>query len=219
VRYLALDLSSEKSIDTLLSEVGAVDLLVNNAGESPIGPVEEIPGEKLREHFQVNFFGPARLTQGLLAAMRERKSGTIIFIGSIRSEVATPFSSLYSASKAATRSFAESLRMEVLGYGVRVAVVAPWHIRTSLPQEMMMRPGSPYGSILARVKKNRDESIDGAPGPDTVARKIVALVESERPAAFTVVGKPLLTFLMRHLPRRLVAAATARMVGAATRSL
>jgi short-subunit dehydrogenase len=150
--------------------------------------------------------------------MREKKSGTIIFIGSIRSEVATPFSSMYSASKAATRSFAESLRMEVLRYGVRVAVIAPWHIRTGLPQEMMVRPGSPYGSTLARVKKNRDESIAAAPGPETVARKIVALVESERPAGFTVVGKPLLTFLMRHLPRRLVAAATARMVGAVTRS-
>ena len=91
--------------------------------------------------------------------MREKKSGTIIFIGSIRSEVATPFSSIYSASKAATRSFGESLRMEVRDYGVRVAVVAPWHIRTTLQQGMLSRPGSPYGSALARVKENRDEGI------------------------------------------------------------
>jgi short-subunit dehydrogenase len=213
VRYLPLDLANEKSIEALLAEVGSVDLLVNNAGESPIGPAEELPGEKLRGHFQVNFFGPVRLTQGLLPAMREKKSGTVIFIGSIRSEVATPFSSIYSASKAATRSFGESLRMEVRDHGVRVAVVAPWHVRTTLQQEMLARPGSPYRDALARVKKNRDESIAAAPGPEKVAAVIIGLVESANPAPFTVVGKPLLTFLLRHLPRRLVAAATARMVG------
>jgi short-subunit dehydrogenase len=213
VRYEALDLSREESVEGLTRKVGGVDLLVNNAGESPIGPAEELPLKAMRDHFQVNFFAPARLAQSLLPAMREKGGGMIVFIGSIRSEVATPFSSIYSSSKAALRSFAESMRMEVGEHGVRVCIVAPWHVRTTLPQKIITSSGSPYAKPLARVKKNRDESIAAAPGARTVARAVLRLLESDNPPAFTVVGKPLLTFLMRHLPRRLVAAATMRMVG------
>ncbi len=116
VRYLPLDLGKEKTIQSLVQAVGDVDLLVNNAGESPIGPAEEIPMGKMREHFQVNLFGPAALMQAFLPGMRERRSGMILFIGSIRSEAPSPFSSLYSASKAAVRSFTECLRIELAGH-------------------------------------------------------------------------------------------------------
>ncbi len=213
VRYESLDLSNGESVEALARTVGGVELLINNAGESPVGPAEELPAEKLHRHFQVNFFSPVRLAQALLPAMREKGHGTIVFIGSIRGEIATPFSAAYSASKAAARSFAENMRMEVQGFGVRVCVVAPWHIRTTLPQEIIAGPASPYADALARVKKNRDESIAAAPGPETVARAVLHLLDSGNPAAFTVVGKPMLTFLMRHLPRRLVEAATMRTVG------
>jgi short-subunit dehydrogenase len=137
----------------------------------------------------------------------------IVFIGSIRGEIASPFSAAYSASKAAVRSFSENMRMEVRGYGVRVCVVAPWFISTTLPQEIIASASSPYAKALARVKKNRDRSIAAAPGPETVARTILRLLDRRNPPAFTVVGKPFLAFLMRHLPRRMVAAATMRMVG------
>jgi NAD(P)-dependent dehydrogenase (short-subunit alcohol dehydrogenase family) len=213
VRYESLDLASEDSVERLAEAVGSVDVLVNNAGESPIGPAEELPGEKLRGHFQVNLFAPVRLTQALLPPMREAGHGTIVFIGSIRGEIATPFSSAYSASKAAVRLFAEALRMEIGAHGVRVCVVAPWFIATTLPQEIIMRPGSPYAEALARVKRNRDQGIANAPGPQTVARVVLKLLDSRNPAALTVVGRPLVTLLMRHLPRRLVAAATMRTVG------
>jgi NAD(P)-dependent dehydrogenase (short-subunit alcohol dehydrogenase family) len=213
VRYESLDLSRGKSVTDLARKVGRVDLLVNNAGESPVGPAEELPPAKLQDHFTVNLFSPVLLAQSCLPAMREQGSGTIIFIGSIRGEIATPFSAAYSASKAAVRVFAESMRMEVRAFGVTVCVVSPWHMRTTLRQEMIANPGTPYGEALARVKKNRDQSIAAAPGPQMVARAVLGLLDSPRPAAFTVVGKPLLTFLMRHMPRRLLEAATARTVG------
>ena len=163
VRYVRLDLAREKSVDELLKKLPAVDLLVNNAGESPIGPAEEASIERARESFQINFFGPMKITQAVVAGMRERRRGVIVFIGSIRSEAPSPFSSLYSAAKAAVRSFAQTLRMEVAEYGVRVAVVAPWHIRTTLPQEILLRKGSPYADAVRRVKANRDRSIATAP--------------------------------------------------------
>jgi NAD(P)-dependent dehydrogenase (short-subunit alcohol dehydrogenase family) len=213
VRYAPLDLADARSVEKLARSLGAIDLLVNNAGESPVGPAEEIPPGKLAEHFQVNLFAPVRLAQAVLPGMRGRGRGTIVFVGSIRGEVATPFSSAYAASKAAARLFAESMGMEVRGYGVRVCVVSPWYVRTTLPQELIRQHGSPYSEALARVKARRDLAIAGAQPPETVARVVLRLVESGNPAPFTVVGKPFLTFLVRHMPRRLVAAMTARTVG------
>jgi short-subunit dehydrogenase len=177
-----------------------------------MGPAEEHPVEQARGSFQVNFFGPMRLTQALLPGMRERRRGLVVFVGSIRSEAPSPFSSIYSAAKAAIRSFAQTLRMEVAEYGVRVAVVAPWHIRTTLPQEMLLRAGSPYTEALRRVKANRDRSIAAAPGTEIVVKKVMAIVASPRPPALTVVGRPLFTFLLRHLPPRIVEGFSARMV-------
>jgi NAD(P)-dependent dehydrogenase (short-subunit alcohol dehydrogenase family) len=216
VRYEPLDLAVARSVEKLARSLGAIDLLVSNAGESPVGPAEEIPPERLAEHFQVNLFAPVRFAQAVLPGMRERRRGTIVFIGSIRGEIATPFSSAYAASKAAVRLFAESMGMEVRSYGVRVCVVSPWYVRTTLPQELLARPRSPYSEALGRVKAKRDMAISGAQPPEEVARAVLALVSSANPAPFTIVGKPFLTFLLRHMPRRLVTAATARTVGLTT---
>lgn len=213
VRYLPLDLGKEKTIQSLAQAIGDVDLLVSNAGESPIGPAEEIPIRKMREHFQVNFFGPAALMQAFLPGMRARRSGMIVFIGSIRGEAPTPFSSVYSASKAAIRAFGECLRLELLGTGVRVAVVAPWYVRTGLPQERLTGKKSAYAEALESVSAVREKTISTAPNPSVVADAVLKLVRSRSPAPVTVVGRPLLTAFLRHAPRGLVARMSARMTG------
>ena len=213
VRYVALDLGSEKSIAALTGAVGEIDVLVNNAGESPIGPAEEIPVRKMRRHFDVNFFGPALLMQGFLPAMRRKHNGMIIFIGSIRGEAPTPFSSIYAASKAAIRAFGECLRMELLGTGVRVAVVTPWYVRTSLPQERLMQKRSPYAEALQGVSEVRERMISRSPDPRVVADAVLRLLKSGRPAPVTVVGRPFLTFFLHHAPRALVARMSAKMTG------
>jgi len=217
VSYVPLDLAREASIDSLTRSLtraaGGVDVLVNNAGESPLGPAEEIPIKDLRAYFQVNFFGPARLTQGFLPGMRARRNGLIVFVGSIRSEVPTPFSSAYSAAKAAIKSFGECLRLELMGTGVRVAVAAPWYVRTGFPQKLMVKEGSPYAGALKNVKKVRDEMISKSQDPDLIARRVLRLVEAKDPPAFTVMGRRFLTFFIHHAPRRMVAAMSARTTG------
>lgn len=213
VRYLPLDLGKEKTITALIRAAGQVDLLVNNAGESPVGAAEEIPVRKMREHFQVSFFGPVALVQGFLPAMRRRRSGMIVFIGSIRSEAPTPFSSIYAAGKAAVKAFGECIRLELLGTGVRIAVVAPWYIRTGLPQELLTPKKSPYYAAIRSVREVRERMISGSPDPSIVADAVLRLVGSRKPAPFTVVGRPLLTFFLRHAPRGLVAGMSARMTG------
>lgn len=213
VTYLPLDLESERSIDALPRAAGDIDLLVNNAGESPVGPAEEVPATKIREHFQVNFFGPARLAQAFLPGMRARRGGTIVFIGSIRGEVPTPFSSIYSASKAALKAFGECMRLELTGTGVRVAVVAPWYIRTAMAQELLIGKKSPYANALDGVRQTRARMIAEAPHPDVVAGTILRLTRKKNPPPFTVVGRPLFTFFVRHAPRGLLGRLSARTTG------
>ena len=213
VRYLALDLSKERDITAVARAAGEIDLLVNNAGESPIGPAEEFPLRRMRQHFDINFFGPVALMQGLLPGMRERQKGTMIFIGSIRGEAPTPFSSIYSASKAATRAFTECLRLELMGTGVRAAVIVPWYVRTGLAQERFIAKKSPYAGSLESVSKEREKTIARAPDPGIVAAAVLRLARSRDPAPVTIVGRPLMTIFVRHAPRRLLGRMAARVTG------
>jgi short-subunit dehydrogenase len=212
VRYLGLDLSIKKSVDSLVKTVKAVDVLVNNIGASPIGPAEEASIEKVRELFELNFFTAVRLTQAYLPAMRAQGRGAVIFIGTMRSEAPTPFSSFYSASKAALRSFSECLRMEVKEYGIKVSLIAPIYIRTTLPQEKQFAAKSPYADAVHRVKESRDRMIARAAGPQAVARVVLTILAAARPRALYTAGRAarLQAFLARHLPRRIVEANMAR---------
>jgi short-subunit dehydrogenase len=212
VRYLPLDFSRKASVEALLKKVKKVDVLVNNAGSGSIGPVEEATIEKVRALFEDNFFGAVRLTQSLLPRMRARGTGAVIFIGSMASEFPRAFSSFYAASKAALRAFAECLRMEVREYGIRVSVVAPFFIATTFPQERQVKKGSPYAEAVGRVKQVRDRSIMAGPEPQVVADVVMDLLGKRRPRAFTSVGHRarLQAFLIRHLPRRIIEALSAR---------
>jgi short-subunit dehydrogenase len=137
----------------------------------------------------------------------------ILFIGSIRSEAPSPFSSIYSASKAAIKSFAECLRLELLGTGVRVSVVVPWHIRTGLPQPLLTGKKSPYAEALKSVREVRERMIASAPDPRVVAERVMRLVQARNPPPVIVIGRPLFTLFLRHAPRAVVARMAARMTG------
>jgi short-subunit dehydrogenase len=206
VTYLPLDLTSENSIDSLAKRVKQVDLLVNNAGSSMIGPAEELKLDASRRLFELNFFGPLRLTQAFLPSMREKRKGTVIFIGSMSGETAVLFSSMYAASKAALRTLARTLRLEVKDYGIRIAVVAPFHIRTTIPQERQYSEKSPYFKRLRKVKETRDRQIASAPEPKVVAGKVLQVLEGHLGKFFHPVGRgaEINAFLIRHLPRRIV---------------
>ncbi|KAH9934304.1 uncharacterized protein B0H18DRAFT_980797 [Fomitopsis serialis] len=110
---------------------GRVDVLVNNAGNAPKSLLEEGGSTTALEQFNVNFFGQLNVTHAILPYMRDRRSGTVVFLGS--RSVWKPdavMTGYYIASKAAIHAYSETLAAEVARFNVKVLLVAPGHFRT-----------------------------------------------------------------------------------------
>jgi short-subunit dehydrogenase len=204
VRYLPLDLRDARSIQALAAAAGSVDVLVNNAGVSQIGPIEEVSLDLMRGLFETNFFGLLGLTKLLLPAMRARRSGTIVNIASFAGVTPVPFLSMYAASKSALIAASRSLRQELRPWGIRVAVVAPFDIHTDIPLEIGFDDTSAYLERARTVRARRDAALAAAPGPDIVARKVLAVIGARHPRLLNVVGRGALrtALLVRLLPER-----------------
>ena len=206
VEYLQLDLLDENSIDQCIQKAGNIDVLINNAGQSQIGAVEEIPVEKVRDLFQINLFGIIKLIQGVLPDMIRRGHGFIINIGSLAGIFAVPFQSSYVATKAALGGLTWSLRNEVMRYGVKVALLDPNDIDTTIQPELFLPARSRYKDEMAQMMAAREKSMASANPPEVVARKVIKILGEKNPKPCYAVGgmAPLLVFLKRFLPNRMV---------------
>ena len=215
VTYLRLNLNDDASIATCAKEAGAVDVLINNAGVSQIGPVEETPVDNYRSLFQTNVVGAIQMTQAVLPSMRERRKGVIINIGSMAGRFAVPFQSGYVASKFAATGWTWSLRNEVRRFGIKVIVIEPNDIRTTIEPAYFVNPKSEYSSDIQKVKGVRDANMAHAPGPEVVAEKVVKILRKKRPAPIYVVGGmgPMMAFAKRLLPDKVVETLVRRTYG------
>jgi NAD(P)-dependent dehydrogenase (short-subunit alcohol dehydrogenase family) len=119
------DQSVKNAVDTVMAKEGRIDVLINNAGVSCIGSVEELQMESFKADMDTNYFGTVRCIKAVLPAMRERKSGSIINVTSVAGKLYSNFHSTYCASKAAVEAFSESLAQEVKPFNIRVAIVEP----------------------------------------------------------------------------------------------
>ncbi|MBU2438077.1 MAG: SDR family oxidoreductase [Acidobacteria bacterium] len=206
VTFLRLNLNDDHSIETCLAEAGEIDILINCAGVSQVGPLEEYPIEKMRALFQTNVFGAVQMTQALLPRMRRMGKGFIINIGSLAGKFAVPFQTGYVASKYAVAGWSWALRSEVKKFGVRVVVIEPNDIRTTITPELNLHPGSDYCDDVECMKKARAESMKKACGPEGVARKVLSILRSKKPRPFYTVGGagPFMVFLKRFVPDTLL---------------
>lgn len=126
------DISSiDETIGQLVSSVGHIDVLVNNAGIGFIGAIEEASVEEVRTIFEVNFFGMFKLTQAVLPHMRARKSGQIVQISSHAGVKAFAGFGIYNASKFAMEGMSEALAQELSPLGIKVSIIEPGPFRTN----------------------------------------------------------------------------------------
>jgi len=133
-RTLALDVTDESSMRAAVARVeeaeGAVGVLINNAGYSQSGAIEQVPIEDVRRQFETNVFGLVRMCQLVLPGMRRHGSGRIVNVSTMGANFVFPGGGFYHASKYAVEAVSDALRFEVRGFGVRVVVIQPGLIRT-----------------------------------------------------------------------------------------
>lgn len=204
VTYRTLDLTNGASIEHFLKSLERVDILINNAGASQMGPVEEVPLEQVRLLFELIFFGQLALIQGILPIMRAQGGGRIINITSFAGRTPVPFSAMYAAGKSAVEKLTLGLRSEVRSHGIQVSAVAPTFVRTGITQVAVIRDGSPYFRDFARAKVIRDAHIAEGCDPRTVAAKVLQVLEYKHPAAFYAAGPraAIMTFMHWFCPSR-----------------
>lgn len=131
-----LDVTDHDAIRTtvanVIAEEGRIDVLVNNAGRTHVGAVEETSDEDLRDLFEVHVFGPAALTRAVLPHMRDRREGAIVQMSSVGGQLSFAGFGAYSATKFALEGLSEALADEVRSFGIKVLIVEPGSFRTSL---------------------------------------------------------------------------------------
>ncbi|NYJ02094.1 NAD(P)-dependent dehydrogenase (short-subunit alcohol dehydrogenase family) [Nocardioides thalensis] len=192
-RAVRLDVTDEASmtsaVDTVLRESGRLDALVNNAGYSQSGAVESLDVDAVRRQFETNVFGLLRLTQLVLPAMREQRSGRIVNIGSMGGKITFPGGGAYHASKYAVEALSDALRYEVSGFGVRVVLVEPGLITTNFDAAVaagMPEGEGPYAAFNADVAQATTAAYDGPLArfggpPEAVAKVIEKALTAKRP--------------------------------------
>ena len=210
-----LDLTSAASIRSAAQEVlartgGTLYALFNNAAYGQPGAVEDLRTEVLREQFESNFFGWHELTRQIVPVMRHQGYGRIIQNSSVLGIVAMKYRGAYNASKFAIEGLTDTLRMELAGTGIYVALIEPG------PIESAFRANS-YQAVQANIDRERSphrETYDAVEkrlthvGPEppftlpaeAVARRVVRILECRRPRARYYVTVPTYVFaVMKRL--------------------
>jgi NAD(P)-dependent dehydrogenase (short-subunit alcohol dehydrogenase family) len=211
---LALDVTDEDSMQAAVAEVtaaeGAVGVLVNNAGYSQGGALEQIPPETVRRQFETNVFGAIRMAQLVLPGMRAQRWGKVVNIGSMGGRLTFPGGGLYHATKYALEAISDALRFEVKGFGVDVVLVEPGLIVTDFAKNAVAASSQtladgPYKDFDAKVAALTVDAYEGpmrhlGGGPDTVAKAIEKAITRRRaPTRVTVTPSAKLTILQRRL--------------------
>jgi NADP-dependent 3-hydroxy acid dehydrogenase YdfG len=221
-RTLALDVTDEESMRAAVEEVrraeGGVGVLVNNAGYSQGGAIEQVPLDAVRAQFETNVFGLIALTQMVLPGMREQRWGKVVNIGSMGGRLTFPGGGLYHATKYSLEAISDALRFEVKGFGIDVVLVEPGLIVTEFAATAVAKADEasgtaadgPYAEFDAKVSALTTGVYEGpmrrlGGGPDVVAKAIDKAISRRRaPSRVPVTASARLSILQRKLtPDRL----------------
>jgi NAD(P)-dependent dehydrogenase (short-subunit alcohol dehydrogenase family) len=197
-RTLALDVTDEASMAEAVAAVeaqeGAVGVLVNNAGYSQSGAIEQVPMADVRRQFETNVFGLVRMCQLVLPGMRRQGFGRIVNVSSMGANFTFPGGGFYHATKYAVEAISDALRFEVKGFGVDVVIVQPGIIRTGFAEaattamdETRPQGNGPYAEFDSAVARSTREVYEKGPvarlggGPEAVAKVIEKAITASRP--------------------------------------
>jgi NAD(P)-dependent dehydrogenase (short-subunit alcohol dehydrogenase family) len=190
--------------------------LVNNAGVAVPGPLEVLPLAEFRDQIEVNVVGPLAVTQAFLPLLGtdpagKGKPGRIVNVSSVAGRIGSPFLGAYAAAKHALEGLSESLRRELLLFGIDVVIVAPGAVATPIWDKAEEVPlgdyaTGPYGRALTRFRDFALKSGRAGYPPSQVAEAILLGLEHARPPVrIAVVPQPLTNWVLPMLlPRRVI---------------
>lgn len=211
VHVHALDVTDQNSnqvfVTDVLAQSSTIDVIVNSAGYSAQGALEDVSPEEAKRQFDVNVFGLMNLTQLVLPTMRHQRAGKVINISSIGGQIYSPLGGWYYASKHALEALSDTLRMEVKRFGIDVIIVEPSGTKTEwggiATQKLLDQTptDSAYRDIVDLYAKNSGFS-NFSTTPDTIADLILKAITARKPRTrylpdFTA---KLLVFAARKLP-------------------
>ncbi|WP_216831835.1 3-ketoacyl-ACP reductase [Alkalihalobacterium elongatum] len=133
----------EHAVDHIKTDLGSIDILINNAGTAKFGGFLDLTPQEWENIIRVNLMGVYNVTRAVLPQMIERKSGDIINIASTAGQKGAPVTSAYSASKFAVMGLTESLMLEVRKHNIRVTALTPSTVATDLAVEANLITGNP----------------------------------------------------------------------------
>lgn len=216
VHPVVLDVSDHDAVVAAWPDMPPFYAVVNNAGYSELGAVEEVTAAQARAQLDVNLIAPAIVSGLALPAMRERGSGRIVMVSSLAGRIAImPLNGWYHASKFGLEALSDVLRMEVAGFGVKVSIVEPGFFKTNIDAAASEAASAaaaaegPYQGAYERTAQGTS-MLQYAPPADIVARTIVSAVENRRPLRRYLVGVDAVAAVASNalVPRAFLDAAT-----------
>lgn len=166
------DVAEEEQVVALFERLGAVDVLVNNAGVGESAPFVRTTLEQWRHHLDVNATGPFLCTRAALPGMLERDRGRVVTVASVAGKVGSPYTAAYTASKHAAVGLMRAVAAEIAGTSVTANAVCPTYVRTPMTERTLER-------ISERTGRSRDEALSALTAPIELGR----LLEPEEVAA------------------------------------
>lgn len=203
IRVVELDVTDDRSvsdaIQRIISEIGKIDVLVNNAGYGLVGAFEDLSMEEIKSQYETNVFGLMRVTQKVLPIMRNQESGIIVNVSSGAGIFGYPGGSAYVSTKFAVEGLTESISYELESFGIKVVLIEPGFIRTNFANAMILAkkaqdPNSPYSAMMQTIQSNSGEMAKNASPVDSVSSAILKAVTSTRPNLRYLVGKDVETW-------------------------
>jgi NAD(P)-dependent dehydrogenase (short-subunit alcohol dehydrogenase family) len=224
VHSVAMDVTNpgqrEAGIAGAIERFGRIDVLVNNAGRTQVGAVEETTDEELRSLFDLHFFAPAALTRAVLPHMRAQGGGVIVQMSSVGGQVTAAGFGAYCATKFALEGLTETLQEEVAPFGIRTLIVEPGAFRTGLFRPgaaYMSEPMEEYADTVGPTRSYvRDNHGLQAGDPAKAAQAILTTLDSDDPPLRLVLGEDAIGNISSRLDRVRAELEAWRAVGSAT---
>jgi RND family efflux transporter MFP subunit len=197
------DASVNEAVQSIVQKAGPIQFLVNNAGYSFMGALEETSVAEARQQFETNLFGVLRVTNAILPGMRQQGDGRIVNISSVLGFLPAPYLGIYAASKHAVEGYTETLDHEIRRFGVRAVLVEPAYTRTKLSGNTQSAQISidVYAEERKRLTDAVQQNIERGDDPHMVAEAVWNALTAKSPRLRYPVGKGVaLSRLRRFVP-------------------